>query len=379
MIQQLTPRSITITTTTTTTTTTTAIAPTIPANTYNLRPTRQKARTDPDVADEEEEEEMRRLDFLRDVEDDVENDDGVQISTQSSLASPIQFSLNRSLSSPETGDHAIGVSVEFQSDERSESESVGEYDDGGEGCHGERLERIVHFQRRIDDDDEQEGGGGGETVGGLAQATEDVDTQKKDQAAQQDCIFDYPDPRASNSNNDQINHGDIIAPHVPFLPILSPSTLRPPRFCKVPVVSEYIDPYCPPTPQPTRPPLLLPPTPSPSLVALASSSSNNPSTAAAVPGPVSTDDVNVSVIVAHDHRPRVDEEVDGEESLDKTGGIAQEVSPLHPLDRPPSPPPQQEQQLHQLCDINNANPSVPPPSSTPQNQQQQHPDRIPLR
>ncbi|KAG9067314.1 hypothetical protein KI688_012097 [Linnemannia hyalina] len=231
MTQQLTPRTMTITTTTTTTTTTTGIAPIIPANNYDLRLTHQKMGTDPDVADEEEEEEMLRLEFLRFVEDD----DAVQISTQLSLAYSIQSSPDRSLSSLVTDDHAVGTPFELQSDERSESESenVGEDDGGGERCLGERPERIVHFQRRIDDDDEQ-------------------------------------------------------------------------------------------------------------VEASASSSSNNPSTAAATLVPVKTDDVNV--MVAHDHNPRQE---DGEESQDKTDGIAQEVSPFHPLDRPPSPPPQQQQQQQQ--------------------------------
>ncbi|KAG0043021.1 hypothetical protein BGZ89_006606, partial [Linnemannia elongata] len=221
MNQELTPQTITITTTTTTTTTTTAITPTIPTNNYDLCLTHQKTGADADVADEEEEEEMhkkqqpcfflsrsftndkltvqglsppqstyeispeylavsappkvisppgafasddellshtpQRLEFLRDVEDDVEDDDDVQISTRSSLAYSIQSPLNRSSSSAQTGDHAVGVPVEFQSDERSESENVAEGDDGGgEGCLGERLERIVHFQRMIDEDDEQE-------------------------------------------------------------------------------------------------------------------------------------------------------------------------------------------------------------------------------
>ncbi|KAG0046135.1 hypothetical protein BGZ90_008273, partial [Linnemannia elongata] len=147
MNQELTPQTITITTTTTTTTTTTAITPTIPANNYDLCLTHQKTGADADVADEEEEEEMQRLEFLRDVEDDIEDDDDVQISTRLSLAYSIQSPLNRS----------DGVPVEFQSDERSESENVGEGDNGGgEGCLGERLERIVHFQRMIDEDDEQE-------------------------------------------------------------------------------------------------------------------------------------------------------------------------------------------------------------------------------
>ncbi|OAQ35543.1 hypothetical protein K457DRAFT_13457 [Linnemannia elongata AG-77] len=353
MNQELTPQTITITTTTTTTTTTTAITPTVPANNYDLCLTHQKTVTDADVADKEEEEEMQRLEFLRDVEDDVEDDDDVQISTRSSLAYPIQSPLNRSLSSAQIGDHAVGVPVEFQSDERSESENVGEGDDGGdEGCLGERLERTVHFQRMIDEDDEQEGGrGGGETVGGLAPGTETVEIQK-DLATKQDCIFDYPDPRASNSNDDQIDHGDIIAPHTPFLPIFSPITLRPQRLCKVPVVGEYIDPNCPPTPPPIRPPpLLLPPTPPRSSVGSGSSSSDDPSTAAAVPVPVNTDDVNVNVnvMVVHDHNSRQKEEMNGEESLDMTDSIAQEVSPFHPLDRPP-PSPQQQQQKQQQPD-----------------------------
>ncbi|KAK3833825.1 MAG: hypothetical protein JOS17DRAFT_739463 [Linnemannia elongata] len=359
MTQQPTPRTITITTTTTTTTTTTAIAPTIPASSYDLRLAHQKAGTDSDVADEEDEEEMCRLEFLGDAEDDVEDDDGVQISTQSSLPS-IQSLLDCSLSSPETGDHAVGVPVDFQSDEGTESESVEENDGRGEWCLGERLERFVPSQRRIDDDDEQEGrGGGGETIRGLAPAIEVVDMRKKDPAAQQDCIFDYLDPGASNSNDEQFDHGDIIAPHAPFLSILSSTTLRPQRICRVPVVSEYIDPYCPPTP-----PLLLPPTPPPSSAASASTSSENPCTAIAVP-------MSVNLMVTHDHSLR-QEEVDGEESLDTTDGIAQEMSPLHPLDSHPSFPPQQQQQ-QQPCNLKDENPSVPPSSSTPQ---QQQPDRI---
>ncbi|KAF9121662.1 hypothetical protein BG015_005770, partial [Linnemannia schmuckeri] len=197
--QQFIPQTITITTTTATTTTT-AIAPITPVSNFVLRlTTHQKTEADSDAnqeedeaeEEEEEEEEARSLEFLR--EDD--EDDDALISTQSSSAlvssSPSHFDPPPQGSAGGTGHCAIGVPVEFQADESCGSEG----EDANEGikCVDEGLVSPDFDQGRIDGDEQETGG----TAGGLAQAMGVVDTQNKDPAAQQDCIFNYPDPSAS--------------------------------------------------------------------------------------------------------------------------------------------------------------------------------------
>ncbi|KAF8937585.1 hypothetical protein BGZ47_008963, partial [Haplosporangium gracile] len=301
----------------------------------------------------EEEEEARSLEFLQ---DDEEEDDAL-ISTQSSSAS-VSSILSHVDPSPQgaaggTGCCAIGIPVQFQADESCESERKG---GGGSAQYGgEGLVSFDYDQGRIDGD-EQEGGG---TAGGLAPAMEVVDMQKEDSAAQQDYIFDYSDSSTSAQSDDGV---DIIVPHAPFLPVLSPTTLRPQRLCKVPVVSEYVDPFCPPTPPPP-PPLSL-------AASASSSSSDKASITAAVPA--DTDDMNMNVMMAHDHNRQ--EEEYAKESLNKTNNVALEVSPLHQLDHPPHPPHPQQQQQQQPYHTIAENPSVPSLSSTPQ-QQQRQPDR----